>query len=100
NRSTIASAVVLNFTPGAARTLSDGTTFDNVEHLDLTTGSGDDHVTFDQPVWDELWGGNYWNAGAGNDTVTVDLSTDVSGINALYNPNYNIYRSGSSLNFL
>ncbi len=65
----------LQFTYGAASTASDGTQFANIENLALTTGSGNDTVSFLNVHNDtSQWGGNSWDAGAGNDTAIVDLS--------------------------
>ena len=48
--------------------------------LALTTGSGDDQVTFATTTP----GGQSWYAGAGNDTAVVDFSAFGSGVTANY----------------
>ncbi len=77
NRGGLGAAVTLSFTSGAAgtTTLPDGTTFQNFEFLNLTTGAGNDDVTFTSPVGYPF--GSYtdrFDGGAGTDTVTVDMS--------------------------
>jgi Ca2+-binding RTX toxin-like protein len=78
DRGSLTTAVAFAFDgrSSTAVSLQDGTAFKNFETLELTTGSGNDDVTFR-----DLAGTfqNYWHAGAGNDHVTVDLS---SGVNA------------------
>jgi len=54
----------------------------DIEHLFLTTGSGDDSVAFTDPTYDTLWGGNSWDGGAGNDTAVVYSSDDTADIKA------------------
>jgi Ca2+-binding RTX toxin-like protein len=71
------SAINVSFTPGSSTpvVLPDGTSFVNIERLHLLTGSGNDSLTFNgiqtSPDPSTM---NYWEAGAGNDTLTVDLS--------------------------
>ena len=87
DRHALTAAVTLSFTPNSSTlvTLPDGTTFANIEVLQLTTGSGDDHATFVNPIFDIAWGAgqsNSWDGGGGNDTATVDLSADNHAITA------------------
>ena len=74
----IAAAFTQTFTPGVNGTLADGTSYSNFDFFLLYTGSGDDNVTFNQlkrrPSSQSFFG-NWWNAGDGNDTVTVDQSS-------------------------
>jgi uncharacterized delta-60 repeat protein len=51
--------------------LPDGTTVSGIELLNLTTGSGNDHVTFANTT---TLGSQSWTAGAGTDTAVVDFS--------------------------
>lgn len=76
-RSSLISAVNLTFTPGSSTPvgLPDGTSLVNFEFLGLSSGSGNDSVAFIHPVLlNTLMAGNYWDGGAGNDTLTLDLS--------------------------
>ena len=59
--------------------LPDGTTVSGIELLNLTTGSGDDHVTFANTTTP---GTQYWSAGAGNDTAVVDFSAFAGAVTA------------------
>ena len=67
----------------------------NIEHLYLVTGSGNDSVTFNEPLFDitntSPFGANdYWDAGGGTNSVTVNLAADTGSVNAGY------YNSDSS----
>jgi Ca2+-binding RTX toxin-like protein len=75
DRSMATEKTVLTFTPGGTYHLQDGTDFTNIEQLDIRTGSGNDSVSFINPIvsGDFL---NHWSAGDGNDTLTVDVSTE------------------------
>ena len=75
-RGSLTTAFSLSFTSGAstAATASDNTKIKNIEHINLTTGSGNDSVSFTNLTYDSTWGGNTWDGGAGTDTATVDLS--------------------------
>ena len=100
DRSALSSAVTLNFVHGSATaaTLPDGTTFRNIEVLSLTTGSGNDNVTFDKPLagLDHDW----WDGGAGNDTATVNLGTENVAISALASgSNYQITETAGAFLF-
>ncbi|MCM8638939.1 DUF4347 domain-containing protein, partial [Accumulibacter sp.] len=84
NRSDLAAAVTLAITVDASDTiqdfsLPDGTTVSGIEFLNLTTGSGDDHVSF---VNTSTSASRYWYAGSGNDTAVLDFSTLGSGVSA------------------
>ena len=69
-----------------AFTLPDGTSVSNVELLNLTTGSGDDTVTFANTT---IAGTQSFNGGAGNDTAIVDFSAFSSKVTAsTYYSNY------------
>ena len=100
SRSGLIDPVTLSLTPGSssAMTLPDGTSIRNVEFFNLTTGSGDDRITFNElrsgdriyfnepPFeFDPDLGPNYWDAGAGNDTATIDLSA-YANVNVSYSP--------------
>jgi Ca2+-binding RTX toxin-like protein len=76
NRGSVSTATVLTFTTGATGTtlLPDGTGFQNIEYLNLTTGAGNDDVTFVNPVGSFATQMDRFDGGAGTDTVTVDLS--------------------------
>lgn len=56
--------------------LGDGTLIKHVEKFNLTTGTGDDRLF----VGAGLTGQNSWNAGGGNDRLTVDLSTSTEAV--------------------
>ena len=86
------------FQPGlsAVETLPNGTTFTNIEHLYLVTGSGNDSVTFNEPLFDitnsSPFGANdYWDAGGGTNSVTVNLAADTGSVNASYYNSYSSY---------
>jgi Ca2+-binding RTX toxin-like protein len=71
----------INFTFYGAQekplTYTDGTTFSNITHLHLTTGAGDDQVTFIDSFYvstGETSFGDAWDGGAGVDTAIVDDS--------------------------
>ena len=80
DRSASSTPLALAFTGGAASepAASDGTVIKNVEHLDLTTGAGNDSVTFAGLIGDDTWGANSWDGGDGNDSVTIDLSSQTA----------------------
>jgi Ca2+-binding RTX toxin-like protein len=74
NKSGLPEPFVLNMVQsaqGITQTLVDGTTIKNVEQLSLTTGSGDDDVTF----YVGETGTQSWNGSDGTDTATIDLSS-------------------------
>ncbi|HWD29490.1 MAG TPA: calcium-binding protein, partial [Rhizomicrobium sp.] len=77
-------ATTLTFTPGSstAVALPDGTTFKNIEQLQLTTGGGDNTITFVAPAFnDALNQGSSWTGGgAGTNTAIVDFSSDTIGV--------------------
>jgi len=97
--------VSLTFKPGSAATLYDGTAFKNIEFLTISTGSGNDTVTFDHPIADTrpfsdpFWSNDHWNAGSGNDTVVVNLAgTTKPLITCSYEAGeYNTYQYGEAL---
>jgi Ca2+-binding RTX toxin-like protein len=68
-------ATTLTFRSGVAGTLADGTTYKQIEHLALITGTGDDTVTFLSPD-----GVNSFDGRGGDDTGVVNFSADKSGI--------------------
>jgi Ca2+-binding RTX toxin-like protein len=82
DRSWMTTAVNFTYTAGASgiQTFPDGTTIQNFEVVNLTTGSGDDNLTLIHPVYDPVWGGYTWDAGPGNNTATVDLSNDANNL--------------------
>ena len=68
----------LTFTPGVSGNV-EGVAYANFQYLNLTTGGGNDSVTFNMPpnsIASPLTGvfGDYWDGGDGTDTATVDLS--------------------------
>ncbi len=96
DRGGLSAAVSIVFTAGSATpvTLPDGAQFKNIERLALTTGSGDDSVTFDQPVHADVVN-NSWDGGAGNDTLTVDVSSYDVPISAINSGDpYNVFEDG------
>ena len=56
---------------GHSGSLSNGTTLAGIEHIELTTGSGNDSLTLTAPVLAFLF------AGDGTDTLNVDFSDDL-----------------------
>ncbi|HEX8233222.1 MAG TPA: calcium-binding protein [Caulobacteraceae bacterium] len=104
----------IDFRAGVINNLTGGTQFSNVEILQLTTGGGDDNLTFGAnsihaPDNDD----HYWNAGDGEDTIHVDWSSvnyTVYGYNtnisvndvsiALANVEHFDYRGGSGYDTL
>jgi Ca2+-binding RTX toxin-like protein len=73
DRTTSTSAMTFVFSSASSAsglTLSDGTHVRNIERITLYTGSGDDQAFFGAG----LSGNNFWDAGAGYDRLTVDLS--------------------------
>jgi Ca2+-binding RTX toxin-like protein len=83
-RGNLHTSQTLIFQTGRSQTLPDGTTFRNVEHFWLTSGGGDDAVTFIQPSRHSLWGRNYWDGNTGNDTATVNLSSQTGVLRSSY----------------
>src|SRR3569833_2723203 len=70
--------VQLAFTPGVSGNV-EGVAYANFQYLDLTTGGGNDSVTFNMPpnsIASPLVGvfSDFWDGGDGTDTATVDLS--------------------------
>ncbi len=99
DRPSLSQAVTFTFTPGSSTpvALVDGTTLKNFESLNLTTGSGNDAVTFNGPIHTSF-GVNLWNAGAGTDTVTVDMSASAGAISASLNGStYTVSDAGGAL---
>jgi hypothetical protein len=81
---TLTVAVTLAITADANGTINDfslpdGTTVSGVELLNVTTGSGDDHVTFANTTTP---GTQYWYGRGGNDTAVIDFSAFGSTISA------------------
>ncbi len=80
DRSAASSAFTFSFASGNATntTLVDGTTFKNVEVAGITTGSGDDSVSFSAITTvgstGHFNGFNFFNGGAGNDRASLDYS--------------------------
>src|SRR5262249_6630688 len=72
-----------------AFTLADGTSVSNVELLNLTTGSGDDRVTFTSSA---IPGLQSWDGGTGNDTAVVDFSAVSSDVSSGISPNGGVYQ--------
>ncbi len=99
NRSGLTLPVTLAITPDGNGTiddfsLPDGTTVSDIERLHLTTGNGDDHVTFANTATP---GTQNWYAGAGNDTAVMDFSAFGSAITATSSSGpYSAYVSGES----
>ena len=94
HRSDLTDAVQVNLTADgigepASFNLADGTTVEGVELLNLTTGSGDDLVTFNNTTIKSQQG---WDANDGNDTAIVDYSAFISDVfTAFSSPNYIIH---------
>ncbi len=79
-RSSMTANAALSFDPGSnTTTFLEGTSFQNFEYLELTTGSGDDAVQF-SGLLSGAGDPNGWNAGSGTDTVTLDLSNYAGGV--------------------
>src|SRR5262249_12302284 len=78
DRSSLAIDFNVDFRSGQsiAQPLADGTTFVNVESLSLSTGSGNDSVSFSALAP----GSNGWSAGAGDDRAILDFSTATVGV--------------------
>ncbi|MCC6720404.1 MAG: Hint domain-containing protein [Acetobacteraceae bacterium] len=74
--------------------LADGTTVKNMEWLYLTTGSGDDKVTFTNTNFNPQspGSGQYWEGSDGVDTAVVDFSSFSEGVTS--GDYYNVYRIG------
>jgi len=87
DRSTLSDPFTLSFTGGSStvETASDGTTIQNIEYLNLTTGSGDDSISFSNLSYASP---SSWDGGAGNDTVTIDLSSLDASTTYGGDPNY------------
>src|SRR5690348_805159 len=71
-------SVQATFTAGVSGSI-EGVTYTNFQYLSLTTGAGNDAVTFTMPpnsIASPLVGvfSDFWDGGDGTDTVTVDLS--------------------------
>jgi Ca2+-binding RTX toxin-like protein len=70
-RSDLTQGVTGTFNSGVgAFTLPDGTTVSGIEVLQLTTGSGNDQITFTNLIRP----GQYWDGGAGTDEAILDFS--------------------------
>src|SRR5204862_485329 len=77
-----------------AFSLPDGTSVSNVELLNITTGSGDDQVTFANTI---IAGSQQnFDGQGGTDSATVDFSAFSSNVSADYYSYPNIYRVQSS----
>jgi Ca2+-binding RTX toxin-like protein len=83
NRADLTASQNFVFTSGGNFTLTDGTTVSSIERLSVTTGSGDDTVTFNQLVAGQY----YLNANIGTDRAIVDMS-DQSNAVYLHYGNY------------
>jgi Ca2+-binding RTX toxin-like protein len=72
---------VFDFTAGVVNTFAGGPSFQNIELLALTTGVGDDTITYDSSaVYGASTRTSFWHAGEGNDHVIVDWSNLVFAI--------------------
>ena len=76
--------------------LPDGTTVSGIEHLTLTTGSGDDSLTY---IGGATKGYNSWDAGAGNDTATIDFSAYAGVVSANFNGSFYTVGEGGGPSF-
>lgn len=97
NLSTVAADLVrvLDFSAGAVNTLVGSTEFVNVEILQLTTGGGDDHLTFGATsIHPPSSQDHAWNGGDGEDTVSIDWS---SGFLGAYATNSNFQMGDASI---
>jgi len=74
-------SIQATFTPGVSGNV-DGVAYANINYFSLTTGAGNDALTFIMPqaspqdtsLFPNFYAFNSWNAGDGTDTVTLDLS--------------------------
>jgi Ca2+-binding RTX toxin-like protein len=83
DRSASASDITFSFTSGALSALSDGTTIQNIQLLELMTGSGNDNVTFHGVTYSTNWlEGESWDGGGGYNTATIDLSGETRPVGA------------------
>ena len=65
----------LNFDPTRSNTIQN-TKFNHIENLYLTTGGGNDTLTFNQKAIEHVSSTDgYWYGGGGDDTINVDFST-------------------------
>src|SRR5262245_30857775 len=65
-----------SFTPGGTSTASDGTKVISFEFIEITTGSGNDTVTFNNPLLtaNPFSTVNNFNGGLGNDRAVLNYS--------------------------
>jgi Ca2+-binding RTX toxin-like protein len=67
--------MALDFTAGVVNTFAGATSFVNCEMLSLTTGVGDDTITYDSSaIYGDSSRTPFWHAGEGDDLVVVDWS--------------------------
>jgi len=94
DRSSLTNSFTLSFADGSgvAARASDATKIKNIEHLNLTTGPGDDSVTFENFAISSV--GDSWEGGAGNDTVMIDLSTLHCDPDATWYPDTSLTNTG------
>jgi len=86
NRSTSLLAFTINagaLAGTSSVTLADGTTVRNIEHLNITTGAGDDTLDVTSTLILTSYGPNHFNGGAGFDQLTADLSAATVAVGAL-----------------
>jgi len=90
------------FTPGGTSTMSDGTKVISFEFLELTTGAGNDSVTFNNPLpvsQNSLNIANSWDAGGGTDRATVNFTTSAVSV-SFYGAGFDFFQAaggGSTL---
>ncbi|MGH1350057.1 MAG: calcium-binding protein [Methyloligellaceae bacterium] len=91
-RTDLTADISLTFNSGAGSnfTLPDGTTVNNIELLDITTGSGDDEVTF-IPLFA---GENQFDGDDGNDRAIIDFSASTSAVTMSYPSSATLVTSG------
>ncbi|MDZ4692029.1 calcium-binding protein, partial [Terricaulis sp.] len=65
-----------------ATVLADGTSIRNIEHFNITTGSGDDTLTMSGLPTITTYGANHFNGGDGFDTLIADFSAATLAIGA------------------
>jgi Ca2+-binding RTX toxin-like protein len=97
DRSWLTEDVTLEFRPidGQDHTLPDGTVFDNVEQLNLVTGSGNDDVAFGGLGPGTISGDRHsWNGGSGDDHATLDFS-DSAGVVRFFGYEISVYTANS-----
>jgi Ca2+-binding RTX toxin-like protein len=85
NRSTSSLAFNLNAAAmfgASASVLADGTSVRNIEHFNITTGSGDDTLTMTGLPPSTGYGGNHFDGGAGFDQIIADFSAATLAVGA------------------